>query len=219
MPDLGVLRGQGALGPGTLPQGTNPLANYPQARQPNEGFRDFVDRSGSPAAMMPALMQALPPAAGAFALGMMPTPAGGQSKPSEETRKLQQFLKDRGYFKWAVDGVGGEKKTEAARERYEADQRAIKQQEIETLRAQGQLEESKRQAEAEANRASERAAGEKRTQEMDKNVGPVSRFMRDYSEPLGYGLGVLGGMATRGAVVAAVECTGSRSSGPRRGCD
>ena len=47
--------------------------------------------------------QALPPAAGAFALGVMPTPAGGQSKPSEETRKLQQFLKDRGYFKWAVE--------------------------------------------------------------------------------------------------------------------
>ena len=36
--------------------------------------------------------------------------------------------------------------------------------------------------------------------------------MRDYSEPLGYGLGVLGGMATRGAVVAAVGCPlGSRS--------
>ena len=73
-----------------------------------------------------------------------------------------------------MSGVGGEKKTEAARERYEADQRAIKQQRLETLRAQGQLEEEdKRQAEAEANRASERAAGEKRTQEMDKNVGPV----------------------------------------------
>src|SRR5262245_56735761 len=40
MPDLDVLRGRGALGPGTLPQ-PNPLANYPQARQPGEGWGPY----------------------------------------------------------------------------------------------------------------------------------------------------------------------------------
>ena len=202
MPDLSVLRGQGALGPGTLPQGTNPLANYPQARQPGERWSPFLDRqapeivgpvvdAGKAAAMTAA------PGLSAFALGMMPTPAGGQNAPSEATKRLQQELKDKGYYPYKVDGIGGEK-TDAANARYRADLRATRQQEIDAAAAQGKLEESRRLREEGERKSREREAGEARLREMEGNVGPVSRFVRDYGEPLGYGLGFLGGVATRG---------------------
>src|SRR5262245_46851486 len=109
MPDLSILRGQGAIPGIPLQQGGNPLANYPQARQPGGGFGAFIDRS-APELVGPiveagkAAVATAAPGLTAFGLGMMPTPAGGQSKPTEETRQLQQFLKDRGYFKWTVDG-------------------------------------------------------------------------------------------------------------------
>src|SRR5262245_32200190 len=169
---LSILKGESAFGPGVpLPQ-PNPLANYPPARQPGESFGDFVDRSGSPGAMVPALMQALPPGLSAFAAGMMPTPAGGQNAPTEATRQLQTKLKDLGYFPWKVDGIAGEK-TDAANARYQADQRAAKQQEIDALAAQGRINEANAKA-AEQERlrvegertAANRAAGEARMKEI-----------------------------------------------------
>src|SRR5262245_1252766 len=95
-PDLSVLRGRGAI-PG-IPLGAtytpNPLANYPMARQPGEGWGPFIDRSGSQLTA-PITANALPAAAAvapgltAFGLAMMPTPAEGQTGPTEATRQLQ----------------------------------------------------------------------------------------------------------------------------------
>src|SRR5690606_12309674 len=46
--------------------------------------------------------------------------------------------------------------------------------------------------------AAQRAAGEKRMREMEENVSPVSRAIRDYGPAVGFGLGVLTGGLTRG---------------------
>ena len=100
MPDLSILRGQGATPGVPLQQAPpNPLANYPQARQPGEGWAPFLDRQ-APALVSPfvdagkAAAMTAAPGLSVFALGMMPTRANPQSAPSEATKRLQQELKE-----------------------------------------------------------------------------------------------------------------------------
>src|SRR5262245_44398053 len=70
--DISILKGQSAFGRGApLPQ-ANPLSNYPQARQPGEGMREFIDRSGQgvPGALATAAQLSLPAGPMAFSVGM-----------------------------------------------------------------------------------------------------------------------------------------------------
>jgi len=161
--DLAIMNGQGAIPGLPLNARANPLANYPQARQPGESWGSFLDRQ-APELVGPfvdagkAAAATVAPGLTAFGLSMTPTPAGGQNAPSEAVRKLQQDLKDKGYFPYKVDGIGGEK-TDAANARYQADQRAAKQQEIDAALAQGKIEEGRRSAAEAERKAAEKGWG------------------------------------------------------------
>src|SRR5690606_5901762 len=67
----------------------------------------------------------------------------------------------------------------------------------------------RKQAEREAE---QRAAGEKRMREMEENVSPVSRAIRDYGPLAGYALGALAGIGTRRGMTGAFARQSERAA-------
>jgi len=125
---------------------------------------------------------------------------GGTSEAGsadDGVKQLQQQLKDAGYYQGPIDGKMGPM-TQAAQQRFEQDRMRREQAEAERMRAQAEAERVRFEREQAEREAAQRAAGEKRMREMEENVSPVSRAIRDYGPAVGFGLGVLTGGLTRG---------------------
>jgi hypothetical protein len=82
-----------------------------------------------------------------------------------------------------------------------------------TARATAETERLRLEKEAAERKARERAEGNKRYQDMEKNTSPVSKFVRDYSVPIGATLGVLTGFAGRMGAVKASDMFAARRAG------
>ncbi len=129
---------------------------------------------------------------------------GGTSEAGsadEGVKQLQQQLKDAGYYQGPIDGKRGPM-TQAAQQRFEQDRMQREQVEAERMRAQAEAERVQFEREQAEREAEQRAAGEKRMREMEENVSPVSRAIRDYGPVAGYALGALAGLGTRGAMTS-----------------
>lgn len=141
-------------------------------------------------------------------------------KDPQAIKDLQIRLRDAG-FPVEVDGImrpGGP--TEKAFKQYQADQairraEELKRQELETQQganaanletaranqatAAARLEADRLAAEERARNAERKRLGDERMKEMDKNLSPTSRAIRDYSGPAGMALGALAGAGGRWA--------------------
>jgi hypothetical protein len=136
-----------------------------------------------------------------------------RGQPSEETMATQRMLKDKGYYTGPIDGITGSA-TQAAREKYEADESAKSAQRLEQLKlesaaaqsaaekqkADAAIAETKRQQEDAARRSAERAAGEQRLQEMEKDVSIPQRILREYGPAVGYVGGAAAGLFSKGVI-------------------
>jgi hypothetical protein len=157
-------------------------------------------------------------AGGGAALGL--SPSSGGAAPSEELKRLQVIMRDKGYYFGKIDGEMGPA-TLAAKQAYEAEE--ARKSAAELAKANSQAEGLKAQAEAakaqaEAETAKANAAKEKRLEEegkakiqrdkegderikaIEKDVPFYRQALRDYGPTVGYGLGILGGFATKGIV-------------------
>lgn len=164
--------------------------------------------------------------AGLSLMGLGPPMAYAQTMPvrstkkpqagSDDVRSLQEELKRSGYYTGPIDGVMGEATSKAAAKRQQ-DEAAKGQQDLERQQAGAQ------QATAEARarelqlqkaladrKAAEREAGNQRFQDMEKNTSPVSKFIRDYSVPIGAALGFGAGVAGRMGAVKTSNMFASR---------
>ena len=135
----------------------------------------------------------------------------GQAGAGEETdriKDLQMQLRDAGLYSGPIDGViepGGP----TARAKAEFDRMQLQQQqlELEQQRVQSEREqagaakaESDRKRLEMEQRAKERAAGETRMRDLEENLSPISKAIRDYSTTGGYATGVVAGLLTRRGV-------------------
>lgn len=145
-------------------------------------------------------------------------------KDPQQIKELQSRLRDAGY-PVTVDGImrpGGE--TERMFKQYQADEANRRAEDLkrEELRVQGgrvdadtktaeanaraaeaKLKETERQAEADRIAAERQAAGDERMRDIEKNLSPMSRAIRDYSGPLGYLAGGVVGSLGRYAATSA----------------
>lgn len=141
-------------------------------------------------------------------VGGLASPAEAQTraKPTDETRTLQRKLKDLGYYQGPIDGLA-EGLTVKAREKFDADERAKRQQDIELGKSQAEIEASRaRQKEADQRRLAEEEAnkrreeGSARLREVDESIPLWRRILRDNAPMAGYVTGGVAGHLMRGAV-------------------
>lgn len=131
------------------------------------------------------------------------------SVASEPVKAMQQELKVKGYYGGPIDGVMGTA-TQAAKAAYEKDEQVKQSQALELGKAGAETEKAKAAA-AETERlrmaaeqdAARRAQGDQRMQDMEGQVSPFSRAIREYGPALGTLAGFLGGGLTRYKVVNA----------------
>src|SRR6185295_5199498 len=140
-------------------------------------------------------------------------------KDSQGIKELQTKLKDAGLYRGEIDGImrpGGP--TEQALQKFreiEATNRAeeLKRQELQTQQganaaaletaranqsaAAAQIEAARLRAEKDAADLARRQEADQRLRDIDKDMSPASRIMRDYSGPAGIVLGAAAGSAGR----------------------
>lgn len=122
--------------------------------------------------------------------------AGEKEGASEEVKALQIKLKNAGLYQGKIDGImKGE--TAAAQEKFQALEERRLGLEAQTKGAAAALAEADRKAKEETNRASERQAGERRLQDIEKNVPWAQKALRNYGPLVGYGLGAGIGFGTK----------------------
>jgi hypothetical protein len=157
-------------------------------------------------------------AGGGAALGL--SPSSGGAAPSEELKRLQVIMRDKGYYFGKIDGEMGPA-TLAAKKAFEEDEARRSAADLAKANAsaegqRAQAEAAKAQAElakaqldaAKEKRAGEeakaaairKAKGEARLKEVEEDVGPFRKALREYGPTAGYGAGVLLGLGTKGIV-------------------
>lgn len=162
---------------------------------------------GKAAQHSPKLASILMGAGGVLATSSGTGEGQARGQPSEETMALQRKLKDAGYYTGPIDGTTGGL-TQAAREKYEADQAAKAAQALERLKVESEAAKSaaeKQKADAAIAEAQQRQAalqeetrrrteGEERLRKMEEDVPFVQRALRDYGPSVGYGVGAGAGL-------------------------
>lgn len=153
---------------------------------------------------------------------LAPSMAGGAEDP-QAVRNLQMQLRDAGYYRGEIDGRMGPG-TQRAQQDFtaaEATRKAneIKEKELantagantatlETARAnqktaEAKIEADRLQGERDAAILARKQAADERIREIDKNLSPMSRIIRDYSGPAGLALGTLLGAGGRAITAGA----------------
>lgn len=150
------------------------------------------------------------------------TDAAGGAETSEAIKGLQTKLRDAGLYKGPIDGVmNKDGPTEKAKQVFDAAEQTrqtteLKNRELaiaegantatlETARANQATAEAKREAdrirgEKDAADLARKQAGDERMRDIEKNISPTSRIIRDYSGPIGLAGGALAGGLIRGAL-------------------
>lgn len=188
-----------------------------------------VDIAQAAMVMAPAGLRAVMAApkiatAGLTALNFLGgTDAAGGAEDANTVKDLQIKLRDGGYYRGEIDGKMGPG-TQRAQEAFNAAEQARIQQEntarelqskeganaaaletakanAETARANAAATEAKRLDDE--RKAQQRETGNARLNEMENDVSPVKRAMRDYSMPIGVSTGLVGGALTRAGVTKA----------------
>ena len=121
------------------------------------------------------------------------------SQPSDDVRRVQEFLNARG-ASLTVDGLYKGRTRDAIRQFQQETRRALTtvSNELNTLAPNIQ---SAQQAIEEANRRAGVSAGSQRLRDVEANLPWYSRLMRDWSEPIAYAAGpVIGGLTRYGVV-------------------
>lgn len=129
----------------------------------------------------------------------------------DQIKQLQAKLQQQGLYSGPIDGIvkpGGptERALKAAQEmertRLQQEQAAAQTASAgaQQATAQAQLAESQRQRLADETKAQQREQGNQRMQEIEQNISPTSRAIRDYAGPIGYGIGAIAAPMMRAGV-------------------
>lgn len=189
---------EGSLGKGALAAGEIGLAAIPGPLI--RGGQKIVEGVGELARQAPKTVAGV---TGAVGGGLALSPSEAAPGGSDEVRRLQEKLRDSGYYTGPIDGIM-KGRTQDAKQRFEADETARRAQEAE--RAKAEAEAAKAGAETketerrtkEAEEASERRRqGEERLRKVEEDVPWYRKAFRDYAPMAGYVAGVGLGIGSR----------------------
>ena len=156
---------------------------------------------GAPARALSSAVR-YPKAVGAAAggFGFLGTPGqAGEVESQENIMRMQQTLKEAGYYSGKIDGVMGEG-TRLAKEAYQAAEFERMRLETEREKAEAARAETERK-DTEAQRSAEaRRQGDERLRQVEGEVPWYSQILRDYGPTAGYVAGAIGGGVARKGV-------------------
>lgn len=136
------------------------------------------------------------------------TDQAGAAEP-DQIKQLQATLQQQGHYNGTIDGKMGPETKRALEAAQAAEARRVQQEQAaaqmasagaQQATAQAQLAESQRQRLADETRAQQREQGNQRMQEVETNISPTSRAIRDYAGPIGYGVGAVAAPMMRAGV-------------------
>lgn len=197
-------------------RGGRPMAPTPEIAGPDEMMRSasmLLPGPGGLIARAPKVAMGIG-ALGAYLYG---TDQAGAQEP-DQIKQLQAKLQQQGLYRGVIDGRMGPETQRAAQEaeklRVQQEQAAAQQASAgaQQATAQAQLEESRRLRLAEETRAQQREQGNTRMREMEQNISPTSKAIRDYAAPIGYGVGAILGPTVRAGVVGASNALSRRAA-------
>lgn len=147
---------------------------------------------------------------GANLLGSAPANA---AEDPETVKQLQAQLREAGLYRGAVDGRMGPETMRAMQAKQQADQvrqqQELERQRIEADQARATADQAAAAAQSQAallnaqqaeRKSQEREQGNERLRTMESGLPWYRQALRDYGTPVGMGLGVLTGAATRGGI-------------------
>jgi hypothetical protein len=135
---------------------------------------------------------------------MFATPSEAGEKPSPQVQRLQEQMRDAGYYSGPIDGLMGGQ-TQAARQAFERDQAERMRIEAERESAAAAKAETERQRTEAEGIATARKHGDERLRQIESEVPWYSQALRDYGPLVGYVGGAGLGAATRYGVKKAAD--------------
>lgn len=136
------------------------------------------------------------------------TDKAGAAEP-DQVKQLQATLQQQGHYNGAIDGRMGPETKRALEAAQAAEARRVQQEQAaaqtasagaQQATAQAQLAETERRRIAEETAAQQREQGNQRMREVETNISPTSRAIRDYAGPIGYGIGAIAAPVMRAGV-------------------
>ena len=141
--------------------------------------------------------------------GAFPSQAGEKANP--EVKRLQEQLRDAGYYTGPIDGLM-KGKTQAAKEAFDKAEDKRLQMETERARIEAErlgkeatIKETVRQGKADETKKKQREEGEERLREMDKGESWASKTFREYAPLIGGAAGIVAGIGSRGWMARATN--------------
>lgn len=197
---------EGSLGKGALAAGEIGLAAVPGPMI--RGGKRIVEGVGEIAARAPKTAAGV---TGSVGGGLALSPSEAAPGGSDEVRRLQEKLRDSGYYTGPIDGLM-KGKTQDAKQRFEADETARRAQEVERAKAEAaaakagaETKETERRTKEAEETSERRRQGEERLRKVEEDVPWYRKAFRDYAPMAGYVAGAALGVGSRKYVKGASD--------------